>query len=95
MIHVLADVSIEDLPRFVGVFATRGAELRGKHGSRRSQVFRVRDEGQRLIVLFEWESKEAFEDFLADASTREAMKASGTTAPPTFTLLEKVGEFPS
>ncbi len=47
------------------------------------------------MVLFEWESEEAFEAFRNDPSVKETMRSSGTVGPPKFTVLKKVGEFPS
>jgi heme-degrading monooxygenase HmoA len=55
----------------------------------------VAGEDDRVVVLFEWESEEAFEAFRNDPSVRETMKSSGTVGPPEFTVLKKVGEFPS
>lgn len=88
-------VSIQDLPQFISGFSTRGAEARRKHGSHGSQLFRVSEEDSRVVVLFEWESKEAFESFLNDPLVKETMKSSGTIGPPEFTLLKKLGMFPS
>jgi heme-degrading monooxygenase HmoA len=95
IVHVLGNVRIEQLERFVGVFATAGAEARGRHGNRGTQLFRVAGEEGRVVVLFEWESEEAFEAFRNDPSVKETMRSSGTVGPPEFTFLEKVGEFPS
>jgi heme-degrading monooxygenase HmoA len=47
------------------------------------------------VVLFEWESGEAFEAFRNDPSVKETMRASGTVGPPEFTVLRKVEGFPS
>ena len=77
------------------MFATVGAEARGRHGNRDAQLFRVVGEEDRVMVLFEWESEEAFEAFRKDPSVRETMRSSGTVGPPEFTVLKKVGEFPS
>lgn len=95
MVHILGEVAIEDLEKFVGVFSTRGAQMRGKHGNRGTQLFRVAEEEGKVVVLFEWESREAFEGFSNDPQVRETMSSSGTVGPPKFTLLEKVGEFPA
>ncbi len=92
MVHILAEVSVEDLPKFMGVFSTRGAEMRRKHGSHRAQIFKVEEESNQVVVLFEWESREAFEGFLEDPTVRETMQSSGTRGRPKFTFLEKVGE---
>ena len=94
MIHILAKVSIEELPRFIGIFSTHGARVRRQHGSRGSEVFTVPGESDRVVVLFEWESREAFEGFLRDPATQAMMSSSGTLGRPEFTFLEKLAELP-
>lgn len=93
MINILAEVSIEDFTKFIGVFSTRGLEIRGKHGSLESRVFKVKDDGTRLLLLFKWKSKEHFAEFLSNESVKDAMESSGMTAPPKFTFLELAAEF--
>lgn len=95
MVHILGEVAIEDLEQFVGVFSTRGARMRGKHGNHRTELFKVSEEEGKVVVLFEWESREAFEGFSNDPLVKETMSSSGTVGPPKFTFLEKVGEFPA
>jgi quinol monooxygenase YgiN len=94
MIQILAKVAIEDLPRFLGVFATRGARLRAKHGSHGSSVFSVDGDPALVYVLFDWESREAFEAFRADPEVKASMAASGTMGPPEFTFLAEIASFP-
>ncbi len=94
MINILADVAIEDFDKFISFFSTRGFDARRGHGSVSSQVFKVSGEDNRVILLFEWESREAFDGFLSDPKVKETMKSSGTTRPPVFTFLEKAAEFP-
>lgn len=95
MVYVLGKVSIEELPTFVSVFATRGAAKRGEHGCRGSQVFRAADDENTVYVLLQWDSREAFDAFRADPSVPETMKSGGMIGPPEFTFLEKVAEFPT
>ena len=94
MISILAKVSIKELPTFMGVFSTRGAQMRRQHGSRKSTVFTVPGESNQVMVLFEWESKKAFDGFLNDPAVRQTMQSSGTVGRPEFTILEKVAELP-
>lgn len=94
MVHILAQVNINEMPVFLGTFATKGAGLRRKHGSQRAQIFRVAGEENSLVVLFEWESRESFEQFLSDPATRDTMASSGTVGRPNFTYLEGVAELP-
>ena len=48
-----------------------------------------------VYVLFDWESREAFEAFRADPEVRASMAASGTLGPPEFTFLAASAHFPS
>lgn len=48
MFTVLGKVSVEDLPKFIGVFSTHGAGMRRKHHSTGSQVFRVQGEANEV-----------------------------------------------
>lgn len=93
--YILGNVAIEDVANFIAMFSTRGAQLRAQHGSSSSQVFGVEGDEHRVIVLFEWSSKADFEAFLADPTTRKAMKASGTVGLPQFTFLEKIADYAS
>lgn len=79
MIHVLAQVEVEDFDVFFSGFESRGFPLRKQHGSLGSQVFRHADEPEKVSILFRWES-------------RESMKKGGTVGPPKITFLEQSGE---
>ncbi|MCJ7996238.1 NIPSNAP family protein [Rhizobium cremeum] len=93
MYTTLADVRIEDLARFVAVFATAGAEIRSKHGSRAASIFAA--EPGRVLVLIDWPSEAAFAAFRADPAVPDTMASGGTLAPPVFTALGRVAEFPA
>jgi heme-degrading monooxygenase HmoA len=95
MIQILGRVRIQDLPAFISVFSTRGARARAEHGSRSATLFKVCEAADEVVVLFDWESREAFQAFLSDPNVKETMKASGAMAPPEFTCLEKVASFPT
>jgi heme-degrading monooxygenase HmoA len=93
MINIMAKVAFEELPRFVEVFSTRGAEMRRMYGSISSQVFTPEADSKSAVILFEWESRAAFAGFLGDPAVRETLKSGGTIGAPEFTFLEKVGEY--
>jgi heme-degrading monooxygenase HmoA len=73
------------------VLSTAGVEVKGRHGNRGAELFKVAKKDDRVVVLFEWESEEAFKN---GSSVRETMKASETVGPPEFTILKKIGESP-
>jgi heme-degrading monooxygenase HmoA len=95
MIQVMGKVKIQDLATFVSIFATQGAVMRKKFGSQSGHLYRVIGQHDQVIVLFDWESQESFQNFVNDPSVKETMKLSGTLGPPEFTFLEKVADFPS
>jgi quinol monooxygenase YgiN len=92
VVHVLTRAEVRDFDTFWQVFQTRGHELRTRHGSSRARVFRDAENPNVISVLFDWESRARFEEFLQDPETREAMQAAGLLAPPEYTFLEAVGE---
>jgi heme-degrading monooxygenase HmoA len=93
-VHVLARVEIEDFGRFLENFNSRGLRLRRQHGSRGARVFRDRDDPDRVVLLFEWESEGALREFLADPDVREAMKLGGARGPLEVSVLDSVEELP-
>lgn len=93
MFTTLVEVGIAHLATFLSVFATSGAEMRRKHGSRYAGVWAA-DEN-RVFVLIDWDSREHFERFRADPAVPATMKLGGITAPPRFTPLARVAEFPA
>jgi quinol monooxygenase YgiN len=95
VIHVLAQVAVEDFDRFLENFNTRGLRLRQQHGSHAALVLRHRDDPNRVSLLFEWESEEALQGFLADPDVQETMRLGGLRRPPQLTLLELVEELPN
>lgn len=92
MINILAEVSVADLPQFLKVFSSEGLAARRRHKSLESQVFETEYDKNQIFILFKWENRENFENFLNDAEVRETMKTSGMTAPPKFVFLDKVAE---
>ncbi|WP_234736761.1 putative quinol monooxygenase [Tellurirhabdus bombi] len=94
MIHILAQIHIQDYTQFITVFTTKGKEIRQKHGCLQSQIFSTANP-QQLTIFFGWTSQAAFESFLTDPLTKETMKASGTLGPPTFIFLDKICELPA
>ena len=93
MIHILANIQIEDYSKFISVFTTKGMEARQRHGCQRTQVY-LSAEPNQVTLLFDWSSRTDFDHFLADSTVKETMKASGTIGPPVLTFLAKIGELP-
>lgn len=93
MITIIGRVKIQSLERFISVFATRGATVRRANGSLSAELFMEAGSDHDAVVLFDWESRDDFEAFLADPEAKAAMQESGTQGPPTFTFLEHIASF--
>lgn len=93
MYTTLAEVRIDSLAKFIGIFATNGAMMRGRHGSLGASVVATREPG-RVFVLIDWPSEEAFAAFRNDPEVPGIMASGGALGPPTFTAVERVAALP-
>lgn len=91
MIYGMVRIQVEDFDRFWEGFQTRGFPLRQSHGSHGSQIFRHADDPHRVTLLFQWESREAFEAFFDDPNVKESIKKGGASLLER-TVLDKAGE---
>ncbi len=94
MFTTLAEVRIEDLAKFVSIFATAGAKLRARHGSLGASILATAEPG-RIFVLIDWPSEAAFAAFRADPDVPATMASGGTLAPPAFTAVQRVAMLPA
>ena len=91
MYTVLAEVRIEDITRFLAVFATAGLEKRARHGSLGAEVLAAGDESDRVFVLIDWTDRAAFEAFLSDPEVPPTMARGGAKGRPSFTPVSRQG----
>ena len=91
MIDGMVRIQVEDFDRFWEGFQTRGFPLRQSHGSQGSQIFRHADDPHRVTLLFQWESREAFEAFFDDPNVKESIKKGGASLLER-TVLDKIGD---
>lgn len=94
MYTTLAEVRIEDLGRFISIFATAGAKMRARHGSLGASVLATAEPG-RVFVLIDWPSEAAFVAFRAGPEVPGTMASGGALAPPIFTAVERVATLPA
>lgn len=91
----LAEVEIEDLPRFLSVFATDGRDKRETHGSLGAEVLSVTDGSNRVLVLIDWTDESAYQRFASDPAVPSTMARGGAKGRPKFTPVFRVGRFPA
>jgi len=91
MIHVLAEVCVAEVDRFLEVFVAGGKSIRMRHGCLKSTVYRTQNP-KILTILFAWSSREDFVSFTEDPLAQESMRAAGTLPPPQFTYLDRALE---
>jgi hypothetical protein len=85
-VMILATTKIEDLDRFLDVFATLGAEKRALHGSKGSTVFRDPSEEDRVWALFDWDEA-GWASFVSDPDVPPILKEAGHVGTPQAALL--------
>ena len=73
---ILATTTVEDIDRFVEVYAAAGAEKRKLHGSKGSTVFRDPNEEDRVWAIFDWDL-EGWQSFASDPEVPPIMKEAG------------------
>lgn len=89
----LAEVEIEDLARFLSVFATDGREKRAAHGSLGAEVLSVTDGSGRVVVLIDWKDEDSYQRFVSDPSIPSTMARGGAKGRPVFTTVLRAGRF--
>ena len=88
---ILATTTVEDVDRFLEVFATKGADKRALHGSKGATVFRDPTEENRVWALFEWDAR-GWAAFVSDPEVPPILKEAGhLTKPRSTTLLGQYG----
>ena len=93
--HVLADVAIGGVEQFLEVFSSAGLDKRKEHGCLGARVLVPAEDTGRVLVLLEWASLDDFEAFRADPTAPPIMRRGGAQGPPTFTVLDRIVEFPA
>ena len=78
---ILATTTVEDVDRFLEVFATKGADKRALHGSKGATVFRDPTEENCVWVLFEWD-EQGWAAFVSDPEVPPILKAAGHIGKP-------------
>jgi quinol monooxygenase YgiN len=78
---ILATTTVEDIDRFLEVFATKGADKRAHHGCKGSTVFRDPTEANRVWALFDWD-EQGWAAFVSDPEVPPIMKEAGHLERP-------------
>ncbi len=60
---LLVTTKVEDVDHFLGVFSTKGAEKRAKHGSKGATLFRDPNDEKRVWIVFDWDT-EGWDSFI-------------------------------
>jgi hypothetical protein len=89
---ILATTTVEDLDRFVEIYATKGAEKRKQHGSKGSTVFRDPNEEDRVWAVFDWDL-EGWQSFASDPEVPPILQEAGHKGRPQ--AAELVGQYNS
>ena len=83
---ILATTKVENVDRFLEVFASKGAVKRAEHGSKGSTVFRDPSEEDRVWALFDWD-EQGWLSFVSDPDVPPILKEAGHVGKPQAALL--------
>ena len=83
---LLATTRVEDLDRFMKVFAGPGAEKRKQHGSKGAVVFRDPVAEDQVWVIFDWD-EQGWQAFVSDPTVPPILKEAGHKSKPQPALL--------
>ena len=83
---ILATTKVEDVDRFLEVFASKGAVKRAEHGSKGSTVFRDPSEENRVWALFDWD-EQGWLSFVSDPAVPPILKEAGHVGKPQAAVL--------
>jgi quinol monooxygenase YgiN len=78
---ILATTTVENVDRFLEVFATKGADKRAHHGCKGSTVFRDPTEQDQVWVLFDWD-EQGWANFVSDPEVPPILQEAGHKGKP-------------
>ena len=89
---LLATTRVEDVDRWIEIFATKSAEKRKHYGSKGSTVFRDPNEQDRVWAIFDWDA-EGWQSFASDPEVQAILQEAGHKGRPQ--AAEFVGQYDS
>jgi heme-degrading monooxygenase HmoA len=95
MVDIHIRLKVRDFDVFWEGFQERGAPLRARHGSQGVRVLRSQDDPNAVHLLFRWESRQRFAEFLQDPEVQDSMIKGGTIGKPEIEHLDPIGELPN
>jgi hypothetical protein len=78
---ILLTTEVEDFDRFLEIFSTKGAEKRGEHGSKGSDVYRDPSDENRVWAIFDWDEA-GFQAFVSDPDVPPILQEAGHKGRP-------------
>ena len=78
---MLATTRVEDVDRWLKIFATTSAVKRKQHGSKGATIFRDPTESDRVWVLFDWDEK-GWQSFVSDPEVPAILQKAGHKGRP-------------
>ena len=95
MVDIHIRLKVRDFDVFWQGFQERGAPLRARHGSQGARVLRSQDDPNAVHLLFRWDSRQRFAEFLNDPEVQDSMIKGGTIGKPEIEHLDPIGELPN
>lgn len=92
MAYVLVRHTVTDYATWKPLFDQHD-KTRKQYGIKGSDLFRVANSPNELVILFEIEDPDQARAFMQSADLRETMQRAGVTGTPEVLVLEKIEQF--
>ena len=92
MAYVIVKHTVADYTRWKLIFDADGAN-RQVGGCKGGQLFRSADDPNEVVILFEWDLKEA-QQFTQHEELRAKMQEAGVLGSPELYFLEEIAQLP-
>ena len=89
MIYLLVHHEVADYPAWKAVFDS-SLDWRTKHGERNCRIFRGVQNPNELTLMFEWESFEKAQGFIASDELKTRMAKAGVKSTPRIEFLTEM-----
>jgi len=89
MTNVLVRHTVEDYEKWKPHFDDH-ASTREEYGEGGYRLFRVSDDPEELVILFEWDSAENARSFLEDSDLQDVMTEAGVVGEPEVHILDEI-----
>lgn len=89
MVQVLIKHTVEDYDEWKPGFDDH-ASTRMDYGSKGYRLFKLSEDSNEIVILFDWDSEENAQQFVEESNLRDVMEEVGVVGEPEIYFLEEI-----